>query len=74
MAYLSRCVSATFSPFANILVSHRKSLVQVHDRRDEEFMVRMPWHTFPGDGQAVCGKESTNSVGFVPGLVRTRHS
>ncbi|XP_032413260.1 UBX domain-containing protein 11 isoform X2 [Xiphophorus hellerii] len=27
---------------------------EVHDRRDEEFMVRMPWHTFPGDGQAVC--------------------
>ncbi|XP_043972393.1 UBX domain-containing protein 11 [Gambusia affinis] len=39
---------------------------EVHDRRDEEFMARMPWHTFPGDGQAVCGKESTNSVGFDP--------
>ncbi|XP_054898360.1 UBX domain-containing protein 11 [Poeciliopsis prolifica] len=39
---------------------------EVHDRRDEEFMIRMPWHTFPGDGQAVCGEESTNSVGFVP--------
>ncbi|XP_014866003.1 PREDICTED: UBX domain-containing protein 11 [Poecilia mexicana] len=39
---------------------------EVHDRRDDEFMVRTPWHTFPGDGQAVCGKESTDSVGFVP--------
>uniref|UniRef100_A0A096MBK6 UBX domain-containing protein 11 n=1 Tax=Poecilia formosa TaxID=48698 RepID=A0A096MBK6_POEFO len=34
---------------------------EVHDRRDDEFMVRTPWHTFPGDGQAVCGKESTDS-------------
>uniref|UniRef100_A0A3P9NVH6 UBX domain-containing protein 11 n=1 Tax=Poecilia reticulata TaxID=8081 RepID=A0A3P9NVH6_POERE len=29
---------------------------------NDEIMVRTPWHTFPGDGQAVCGKESTNSV------------
>ncbi|KAM4735183.1 UBX domain-containing protein 11 [Anableps anableps] len=38
---------------------------EVHDRRDNEFMVRMPWHAFPGDGQAVCGEESANSVGFM---------
>ncbi|KAM4569107.1 UBX domain-containing protein 11 [Fundulus diaphanus] len=40
---------------------------EVHDRRDEEFLVRLPWNTFPGDGQAVCGQESTDSFGLVAG-------
>uniref|UniRef100_A0A3Q2TD97 UBX domain-containing protein 11 n=1 Tax=Fundulus heteroclitus TaxID=8078 RepID=A0A3Q2TD97_FUNHE len=40
---------------------------EVHDRRDEEFLVRLPWDTYPGDGQAVCGQESTDSLGLVAG-------
>ncbi|KAG7475518.1 hypothetical protein JOB18_032895 [Solea senegalensis] len=38
---------------------------EVHDRRDEEFILRLPWNTFPGEGQTVCGKkdESSNVTG-----------
>lgn len=37
---------------------------QVHDRRDEEFIFRLPWDKFPGEGQAVLGDkdESSNVV------------
>lgn len=48
-------------------VSHQKFIVQVHDRRDEEFMFREPWDTIPGERQAVYRDESTNSFGFLPG-------
>lgn len=30
---------------------------QVRDRRDEEFIFRLPWKKFPGEGQAVHGDE-----------------
>ncbi|XP_026149025.1 UBX domain-containing protein 11 isoform X2 [Mastacembelus armatus] len=35
---------------------------EVRDRRDEEFIFRLPWDKFPGEGQAVCGggDESSN--------------
>ena len=49
--------------------------VQVHDRRDEDFIV--PWNKFPGEGQAVRGKkdESLNAVSSpLPGLFcKTSH-
>ncbi|XP_034552901.1 UBX domain-containing protein 11 [Notolabrus celidotus] len=36
---------------------------KVHDRRDEEFISRLPWNKFPGEGQAVLGdKDETSSV------------
>ncbi|XP_015236252.1 PREDICTED: UBX domain-containing protein 11 [Cyprinodon variegatus] len=41
--------------------------LEVHDRRDEEFMFREPWDTIPGERQAVYRDESTNSFGFLPG-------
>ncbi|XP_044062978.1 UBX domain-containing protein 11 [Siniperca chuatsi] len=30
---------------------------EVHDRRDEEFIFRLPWNKFPGEGQAVRGEK-----------------
>ncbi|XP_070767989.1 UBX domain-containing protein 11 [Enoplosus armatus] len=38
---------------------------EVHDRRDEEFIFRLPWDKFPGEGQAVRGgkDESSKAVG-----------
>ncbi|XP_035528926.1 UBX domain-containing protein 11 [Morone saxatilis] len=30
---------------------------EVHDRRDEEFIFRLPWKKFPGEGQAVRGEK-----------------
>ncbi|XP_047454347.1 UBX domain-containing protein 11 [Mugil cephalus] len=35
---------------------------EVHDRRDEEFAFRLPWDTFPGGGQAVCGETCESAV------------
>ncbi|XP_035765909.1 UBX domain-containing protein 11 [Neolamprologus brichardi] len=37
---------------------------ELHDRRYEEFNSRLPWETFPGEGQAVCGDkdESASSL------------
>ncbi|XP_063341900.1 UBX domain-containing protein 11 [Pelmatolapia mariae] len=37
---------------------------ELHDRRYEEFHSRLPWETFPGEGQAVCGDkdESASSL------------
>nr|XP_004576436.1 UBX domain-containing protein 11 isoform X1 [Maylandia zebra] len=37
---------------------------ELHDRRYEEFNSRLPWETFPGKGQAVCGDkdESASSL------------
>lgn len=37
---------------------------ELHDRRYEEFNFRLPWETFPGEGQAVCGDkdESASSL------------
>ncbi|MEQ2286764.1 hypothetical protein AMECASPLE_005655 [Ameca splendens] len=40
---------------------------EVHDRRDEEFMFRLPWDTFPGDRLADSGEKFTNSFGFMSG-------
>ncbi|XP_045902069.1 UBX domain-containing protein 11 isoform X1 [Micropterus dolomieu] len=34
---------------------------EVHDRRDEEFIFRLPWNTFPGEGQATCGEKGESS-------------
>ncbi|XP_030605101.1 UBX domain-containing protein 11 [Archocentrus centrarchus] len=31
---------------------------EVHDRRDEEFIFRLPWETFPGEGQTLCGEKA----------------
>ncbi|XP_059194372.1 UBX domain-containing protein 11 [Centropristis striata] len=37
---------------------------EVHDRRDEDFISRLPWNKFPGEGQAVREEkdESSNAV------------
>ncbi|XP_063735596.1 UBX domain-containing protein 11 isoform X2 [Eleginops maclovinus] len=37
---------------------------EVHDRRDEGFITRLPWNNFPGEGKAVRGEkdESSNTV------------
>ncbi|MEQ2178302.1 hypothetical protein GOODEAATRI_012625 [Goodea atripinnis] len=40
---------------------------EVHDRRDEEFMFRLPWDTFPGDRLADSGEKFTNSFAFMSG-------
>lgn len=45
------CATATYHHF----------FVQVHDRRDEEFIFRLPWNTFPGEGQATCGEKGESS-------------
>ncbi|XP_049439865.1 UBX domain-containing protein 11 isoform X1 [Epinephelus fuscoguttatus] len=34
---------------------------EVHDRRDEDFISRLPWSKFPGEGQAVRGKKDEPS-------------
>nr|XP_020464076.1 UBX domain-containing protein 11 [Monopterus albus] len=34
---------------------------EVDDRRDEEFIFRLPWEKFPGEGQAVCGRRDESS-------------
>ncbi|KAI3360428.1 hypothetical protein L3Q82_002330 [Scortum barcoo] len=34
---------------------------EVHDRRDEEFIFRLPWYRFPGEGQAVRGEKEESS-------------
>ncbi|KAM4633813.1 UBX domain-containing protein 11 [Polymixia lowei] len=49
---------------------------EVHDRREEEFIVRRPWAEFPGKGQAVDGArktgQSSNTVSSqIPGLKLT---
>ncbi|XP_054477213.1 UBX domain-containing protein 11 [Anoplopoma fimbria] len=37
---------------------------EVHDRRDQDFISRLPWNKFPGEGQAIRGEkdESVNAV------------
>ncbi|XP_018541817.1 UBX domain-containing protein 11 [Lates calcarifer] len=40
---------------------------EVHDRRDEEFILRLPWDKFPGEGQAVCGESSNVASSQIPG-------
>ncbi|XP_034083657.1 UBX domain-containing protein 11 isoform X1 [Gymnodraco acuticeps] len=37
---------------------------EVNDRRDEDFITRLPWNNFPGEGQAVRGEknETSNTV------------
>ncbi|XP_061919036.1 UBX domain-containing protein 11-like isoform X2 [Entelurus aequoreus] len=37
---------------------------EVHDRRDEEFVPRRPWKTFPGKGQTVCETKEASSWGM----------
>ncbi|KAM9353454.1 UBX domain-containing protein 11 [Symphorus nematophorus] len=50
---------------------------EVHDRRDEEFIFRLPWNKFPGEGQAVRGEkdESSNAISSqLPGLSCKHHT
>ncbi|XP_029306803.1 UBX domain-containing protein 11 isoform X2 [Cottoperca gobio] len=50
---------------------------EVCDRREEDFIIRLPWNKFPGEGQAVCGEkeESSNAISSqLPGLSRTHHT
>lgn len=57
-------------------MSSQKFSLQLHDRRYEEFNSRLPWETFPGEGQAVCGDkdESASSLSsHFPGLFCKRH-
>uniref|UniRef100_A0A3Q4N7Z1 UBX domain-containing protein 11 n=1 Tax=Neolamprologus brichardi TaxID=32507 RepID=A0A3Q4N7Z1_NEOBR len=35
---------------------------ELHDRRYEEFNSRLPWETFPGEGQAVCGDKDESKL------------
>uniref|UniRef100_A0A3P9CW25 UBX domain-containing protein 11 n=1 Tax=Maylandia zebra TaxID=106582 RepID=A0A3P9CW25_9CICH len=35
---------------------------ELHDRRYEEFNSRLPWETFPGKGQAVCGDKDESKL------------
>ncbi|XP_030015221.1 UBX domain-containing protein 11 [Sphaeramia orbicularis] len=35
--------------------------LEVHDKRDEEFVFRLPWDAFPGRGQAVCEEEDKSA-------------
>ncbi|KAM9310032.1 UBX domain-containing protein 11 [Pholidichthys leucotaenia] len=37
---------------------------EVHDRRDEEFIFRPPWDTFPGEGHTVGGERDESSATF----------
>ncbi|XP_041843589.1 UBX domain-containing protein 11 [Melanotaenia boesemani] len=41
---------------------------EVHDMRHQEYPAKLPWDTFPGEGQTVCGKKfkSTNAVSSQP--------
>ena len=51
--------------------------VKVHDRREEEFIFKLPWNRFPGEGQAVRGEEdeSLNAVSSqLPGLFCKHHT
>ncbi|XP_031607376.1 UBX domain-containing protein 11 [Oreochromis aureus] len=34
---------------------------ELHDRRYEEFNSRLPWETFPGEGQPVCGDKDESA-------------
>ncbi|XP_035807890.1 UBX domain-containing protein 11 isoform X2 [Amphiprion ocellaris] len=40
---------------------------EVHDRRDEEFVFRLPWEAFPGEGQTVCGMKAEAASSQLPG-------
>ncbi|XP_040900438.1 UBX domain-containing protein 11 [Toxotes jaculatrix] len=47
---------------------------EVHDLREEEFIFRLPWDKFPGEGQAVCGgKDGSSDVASyqIPGKKQT---
>ncbi|XP_008292359.1 UBX domain-containing protein 11 [Stegastes partitus] len=44
---------------------------EVHDRRDEEFVSRLPWEAFPGEGQAVCGRKAEPAGSQLPGKKMT---
>uniref|UniRef100_A0A668TQK2 UBX domain-containing protein 11 n=1 Tax=Oreochromis aureus TaxID=47969 RepID=A0A668TQK2_OREAU len=35
---------------------------ELHDRRYEEFNSRLPWETFPGEGQPVCGDKDESKM------------
>ena len=56
----------SLSPIVNAHVPHEKFFVQVHDMRHEEFVTRLPWDTFPGEGKAVRGEKDG-----LPGLFCT---
>lgn len=81
------CAFGGVSPFsfclsvnkcANFWLMHpHKLIVKVHDRRDEEFTVRLPWDKFPGEGQAVHGGRYDSAsvvVSQIPGLSCSRHT
>ncbi|XP_022049100.2 UBX domain-containing protein 11 isoform X2 [Acanthochromis polyacanthus] len=40
---------------------------EVHDRRDEEFVFRLPWEAFSGEGQTVCGMKAEAASSQLPG-------
>ncbi|KAF3691733.1 UBX domain-containing protein 11 Socius UBX domain-containing protein 5 [Channa argus] len=41
--------------------SYQEHSTQVHDRRDEEFIISVSWDTFPGEGQAVQKRSNDSS-------------
>lgn len=52
-------------------MSSQKFSLQLHDRRYEEFNSRLPWETFPGEGQPVCGDKDESASALsshLPGL------
>ena len=51
----------------DVLMSKRATFfLKVHDKRDEEFIFRLPWDRFPGEGKAVSSQ--------LPGLSCKHHS
>lgn len=44
------------------MVFMRFFFLQVHDKRDEEFIFRLSWEKFPGEGQAVRGEKDTSGL------------
>ncbi|XP_026225692.1 UBX domain-containing protein 11 isoform X2 [Anabas testudineus] len=48
--------------------------LEVHDRRDEDFIVKRPWDKFPGEGKAVYGGRddtANGAVSQIPGKKQT---
>lgn len=45
---------------------------QIHDRREEEFIVRRPWTEFPGKGQTIDGALGQSEDGSEQAMFRSR--
>lgn len=65
------CLCVSVSLCANDVFMSKRAICklfsgQVHDKRDEEFIFRLPWDKFPGEGKAVSSQ--------LPGLSCKHHS